>query len=290
MTSGDGIPGRGRGKGPVGGPYPQYILGCERDHVAMATTRLRTALLLSGTLALAGCASNTATVAPPVATAPPIPTATIGLSVAITAVPTPVARPRPTPTATRFVPPAGPWVLLMPNHGPPESGSITVVAGNLPPRSPVTVTWSPSSHGSPLTLDVYTGPRGNLRTPFSVPAAPPGVYRISIQSQGLTVRQTLYRVVSRAGLIAAAQPSARGDQITIRGRRFLARTRLLLVAYPLFRGARPVTIGTTRTDALGRFVLAAVTRQTVPGEYELRAYSVGTLAAQVADTFFQVSV
>jgi hypothetical protein len=251
---------------------------------------LSAAVFLAGTLALAGCASDTATVSPPEPTVPPSPTPTIGLAVDITSVATPVPTVRPTPTPTRFVAPAGPWMLLAPDHGPPMSRNITVVAGNLPARAPITVSWSPGSRGAPLTLEVLTGPHGNLRTPFSIPAAPPGTYRVTIAAQGSLLGTARYQVVSRASLVASVTPSPQGDAIAVRGVRFIPNTRLLLTAYPLFRRARPLTLGVARTDGKGRFQFQIVRRKIPLGEYQLNAYSVGTLAAQVAQTYFQVSV
>jgi len=123
-----------------------------------------------------------------------------------------------------------------------------------------------------------------------VPAAPPGVYRVAIAARGAVLGRALYRVVSRASLTARVQPAPNGDRFTVSGRRFLPDIHILLAAYPLFSGARAFVLGTARADAEGRFALRVVTRKGVPGEYVVRAYSVGSLAAQVAETYVQVTV
>jgi hypothetical protein len=139
-------------------------------------------------------------------------------------------------------------------------------------------------------MSVFTGPSGNLRTTFSVPAAPPGSYRVSIASQGALVRAAVYHVISRAEISVGVKPSLQGDTISVRGRLFLPRTNLSLIAYPLFPGPGPLVLGTPRSDSSGRFDLTVVTRKVAPGEYGVRAYSVGPLTSQQAVTYFQVTV
>jgi hypothetical protein len=168
--------------------------------------------------------------------------------------------------------------------------TITLTAGNLPARSPVTVTWSTFRRGSPLTLAILTGPRGNLRTGFSVPAAPLGSYRITLAAHGVLLAHSTYLVVSSASIRAAVNPDPHGDSVAVTGVKFLARTQLLLVAYPLPTGRHPIVLGSTRTDGSGRCSFRTVTSKLAPGEYSLRAFTVGGLVSQIAETYFQVTI
>jgi hypothetical protein len=134
-----------------------------------------------------------------------------------------------------------------------------------------------------------TGPHGNLRTPFSVPAAPLGAYPVTLTSSH-TLLRSIFRVDSHAGLAAAAVPTAGGDRIIVHGRGFLPETRVSLIAYPLFAGAQASTLAVVRTNARGRLVLRVVNSTLQPGEYQLSAYSVDTFASKLAQTFFEVTV
>lgn len=248
------------------------------------------ALLLAAAL-LSGCGSTAATESEP----PPPPTATPTVTVSFSVDVTPVATSRPVPpnrhlVPRSFVPPktTSPWLILSPHSGPPVSHIITVRAGNLPARTPIVISWAPNSAASPLTSEGMTGPRGNLSTPFSVPAAQPGSYRVSIDVRGTRYATALYRIVSAATIRVRVAPALTGDLVEIRGRHFLPRGGLLLVAYPLGSARRPTVLGSVRADAGGKFNFRRTTRQLLPGEYELRAWSTGLLASESAESFFQV--
>lgn len=241
----------------------------------------------------AGCGS-TATSTAPLPIEPTVtPTVTVGFAVDVTPAPAlRQARPRPTATVAPFSAPktSAAWLVLSPSSGPPISRIITVWAGNLPARTPVVMSWSSLGRGAPLTTSTETGPRGNLATTFSTPNAQPGVYRLSIVVQGEIHVSARYHIVSPATITVRAMPSPDGDTVVVSGRRFLSRAALLLVAYPVVRGHAPVMLGTVHADTRGRFRARIVSQRLQPGDYVLRAWSVGLLESETAEAFFQVVV
>jgi hypothetical protein len=262
--------------------------------VGESVRRAGTVPILCGIgLALAGCASDTATVPNPPAAHPARPTATatvrVAFAVDVTPIPTVAKRhAAPHPVATRFKAPPGPYLQLMPRSGPPVSRTIHLRGGNLPKITEVTVTWGAARQASPLTTTVWTGPHGVFTTNFVVPGAAPGVYVLRVEINGVVMASAVYTVESRAMLAAAATPDAAGDRVAVTGRRFVPNTRLLVVAYLLLHPKKAVILGRPRTDARGGLSFSVSTAKLAPGQYVLRAYTVSAIAAQMAETYFQV--
>lgn len=246
-------------------------------------------------LLVAGCSSDTATVPNPPVAHPVAPTATPTVAVAfvvdVTPMLTPARKPAtPRPVATHFKPPPGPYLLLTPSSGPPISRTIYLRGGNLPKVTQVTVAWGAARRSSPLTTTIWTGPHGVFTSSFVVPGAAPGAYVLRVEINGVTVASATYTVISRATLAAAATPNTAGDRVAVSGRHFVPRTRLLLVAYPLLHPKKAVILGRPRTDNRGALTFAVSTARLAPGQYVLRAYTVSAIAAQMAETYFQVVV
>ena len=61
-----------------------------------------------------------------------------------------------------------------------------------------------------------------------------------------------------------------------------------LVAYPMFSGSKPTTLGTVRADKSGVVSFELSTLKLYPGQYTLRALSASSFQADLATTFFQV--
>ncbi|MGH2442791.1 MAG: hypothetical protein ACRDFX_06470 [Chloroflexota bacterium] len=202
------------------------------------------------------------------------------------------AAPKPTPRAapTRFVPPAGPYIRLAPSSGLPVARMIAVRGANLPKSATVSLVWSPGGRASSLNTTSWTTRKGTIATGFSVPASPPGSYRISLQVRGVSYATSVYRVTSHASLLVSVAPGSDGDTVRIRGKAFLHHSQLLLVAYLVTRHPKPILLGSSRSSSTGRFSFQLTTRKLAPGEYTLRAYSTNALAAQMAETYFQVAI
>lgn len=272
----------------------------------MRKSRIRSWLYRLGPAAgllclLAGCSSQAASPAPapptPVpTTAPPAgsavdvtPTVSVGFAVTVTAipirrVPTPTPRPRPTP----FVMPKGPYLVLYPASGPPISQTIIVHGGNLPPASTLQLVWSPGGRLSPIAITAYTDRRGTLSTRLAIPGTPPGRYEVIANVNGVRYASARFVVTSKASLAVQVLPAGNGETLQIRGRRFLPRLRLLLVAYAMSAAGHPVVLGAVQTNARGKFVFVSSGRSLAPGQYVLRAWSADALSAQMAEAFFQV--
>ncbi|GAC1526813.1 MAG: hypothetical protein NVS2B16_34970 [Chloroflexota bacterium] len=88
---------------------------------------------------------------------------------------------------------------------------------------------------------------------------------------------------SLATLQAIAGPSG----LRITGSHFIPHSRLALVAYPTFGSRRYIVLGTADSNTHGTFRFHSG-QQLTPGQYVLRAFSQSTLAAQMAQTFFEV--
>jgi len=151
----------------------------------------------------------------------------------------------------------------------------------------VQIIWSPNGKISPLSSTAYTDRHGGLRATLSVPASPPGLYRVLAEVNGVPYAQASYHVISGATLHVLG---AGGDVLVISGRRFIPDVRLVLVAYPTFEAHKYFVLGTVQSDRRGDFRLSMPTKRLGQGQYVLRAFSQSTLAAQMAETFFEVVV
>jgi len=240
---------------------------------------------------LGGCGAREValpTTTPRPATATPAPTA--GIVVNITGVPTIAPHPTPRPSPTPFRRPSGAYLIAAPSSGPPASRTVTVVGGNLPISITVDLVWSPTNTGGSVSAGSSTDKHGNLSSHFTIPAAQPGYYRITAYNAGTLLAAAPYRVISRASVAVNAQPTGSGDRLRVRGRRFLAHTHLVLVAYPLFHGQKALVLGKVSTNRHGAFASRYQTRKLAPGAYELRAYSSESEVAQTVSTYFQVEL
>jgi len=242
---------------------------------------------------LTACGEGNATVLPtaqptPIPTSAPTATAEVGFQVQVTPIVVhhrPTATPRPLPTA--FIAPAGPYLQLLPDAGPPLSRSIGIRGGHFPPAVTVQIIWSPNGKISPLSSTAYTDRHGGLRDTLSVPASPPGPYRVLAEINGVPYAEASYHVISGAALQVT---SAGGNTLVISGRRFIPGVRLALVAYPTFEAHKYFVLGTLKSDQRGDFRFSMPTKRLGQGQYVLRAFSQSTLAAQMAETFFEVVV
>ena len=240
-------------------------------------------------VALTACSSG-ATL-PPRPTAPPVPTATtaVGFAVDVTAIPSPTpSRPRPTAVPTPFVAPPGPYVVIVPSTGPPVTTSVLVLGGHLPPSSAVDLVWQVSGKSTPLGTVVNSDRAGKLRTRFTIPASPPGVYRLEADIVGVVYAATKYRVVTHAAVTASVEPEGTGQRVQVVGRGFPPHLRVLLVAYPMFRKAKAVALGTAYATAGGRVQFGAGPLHLVTGEYSLHVWTAQGLTTDLAQTYFQV--
>ncbi len=248
-------------------------------------------VLLASVLAACGegNATVTATSPPtPIPTSSPTSTAQVGFQVQVTPI---VLHLRPTstpqPQRTAFTAPVGPYLQLLPDAGPPLSKSIGIRGGHFPPAVTVEIIWSPNGKISPLSSTAYTDRHGGLRDTLSIPASPPGPYKVVAEINGVPYAQTNYHVVSGATLHVL---SPGGNALIISGRRFIPRIRLALVAYPTFEAHKYFVLGTVQSDRRGTFRFSLPTKRLGQGQYVLRAFSQSTLAAQMAETFFEVVV
>ncbi|MDQ2742965.1 MAG: hypothetical protein M3Z66_11815 [Chloroflexota bacterium] len=241
---------------------------------------------------LSGCGAQAAgPPAPPsTPTPPPTPTVTLGFEVVSSAVPATPPRPTPRPTATPFVIPAGPYLELVPNSGPPISRTILVRGGGLPHSALVDLEWTISGHSAGVGTAVTTSIHGKLGTRFRIPGAPPGRYKVMVLVGGVPYATAWYTVRSAATLTAEVAGDPGRQAIVIRGRGFVPRLRLLLIAYPLERGSVPRVLAETRADTRGRIDLIRTGRNLRPGEYLIRAWSESAISSQMAQTILQVEL
>jgi hypothetical protein len=186
--------------------------------------------------------------------------------------------------------PVGPYLVLVPTSGPPNTRTVYVRGAHLPPSTPVQLTWSTLLHLSGISTTAYTDKLGRLSSSFTIPASQPGRYRIVAQVGGNLYATALYTVRSEA-VVTVSVSSAPGSVIlTIQGARFLPREKLLLVAYSMTTRQPPIILGYAQTGRRGSFRLIRSTRQLVTGQYALRAFATGASSAQMAETFFEVVV
>ena len=262
---------------------------CRVTAPAAALCCIAGALAGCGPLATAPPPYPTATSGPPIAT--PTPTREVGLVVQVTDVPeTPKPKRTPIPTPTRFVQPKHAYILLQPDSGPPVSHRVRLIGGNLPNRVPVDVLWSARGRTSAVDTVIYTGPHGDINVSYTVPMSPPGRYVVTAKVNGVNYATARYRVESHATLDVNVAPSAAGDTLTVMGRHFIPRFRLALVAYQSVGTAKPLVLGMVRSSATGMFVFRVTTSHLAPGQYILRSWSVSDLAAQMAETVFEVTI
>lgn len=240
-----------------------------------------------------GCGNSSAPPPPPTAR----PTATMTLTpvvnfvVHVTSIAQTVhVTPRPTATSTPFVTPVGvPYLQIIPSQGPPVSTTIAITGGNLPPSSPVTLTWAAQSDFAPISRAVRTDHKGQLHTTFRVPASPPGYYSVAASVNGGTLASSKFDVTSRASIRVGTSLTATGLVIAIQGRRFVPHLNIVLIATSLGPRATQVILGTTVTNAHGTFRVRKVNRALAAGQYVLRAWSTSAGSAQMAEYFFEVS-
>lgn len=249
------------------------------------------AATLVGALFLSACGSQQALNPTPLPTLPPTLTATpeVGFVVNVTAVPTaPPHHVRPTPTA--FTPPGHPYIVLSSTAGPPVQRVVSVRGGHLPPSSTVQLVWSLGRKTSSISTTTRAGPGGGFRSSFTIPASPPGTYRVLAMINGAIWAGANYRVESQATLSGHVASASGGERVQIRGKHFLPRVKLLLVAYPLSAKAKPVVIGTVKTNGDGAFIYTRTLADLPLGQYAVRAWSQDAFAAQMAETFIQVVI
>jgi hypothetical protein len=116
------------------------------------------------------------------------------------------------------------------------------------------------------------------------------MYRIIAQVNGVPYAAARYRITSTALLRVSVTPGQIGEQVQVRGLRFLPHLTLVLVAYSVDTRARPILLGVVRTGRHGTFRFVASSQRLVPGQYLLRAWSVSQVSAQMAEGFFEVVV
>lgn len=247
---------------------------------------------MASLLSLSGCGMQEAIppTGTPIPTAVPTSTPSVGFAVVVTQVPT--ARPTgtPVPTATPFAVPPGPYIELIPSTGAPVSRRILVRGGHLPPSVGVQLGWSSDGKSAPIATGAGTDKKGMLLTHFSVPASPPGRYYVLLTIGGVRYASAPYVVSSAAALSARAIGRAGSNRIIVRGTGFLPHLKVLLIAYPIDVKGRPLVVGTTRSGRYGRFKYVRSFARLALGQYLLRAWSDNALAAQMAETYFQVVI
>jgi hypothetical protein len=149
--------------------------------------------------------------------------------------------------------------------------------------------WSVGGKLSPMDTVIYTGPRGNIDVRYTVPASPPGRYRLTAKINTVPYATTSYRVVSRATLNASVQQTSVGQELVIHGAGFVPKFRLALVAYHAVGTSKPIVLRLIRAASTGGFAYRGTIKRLPPGQYILRAWSVSQLAAQMAETSFEVN-
>jgi hypothetical protein len=242
------------------------------------------------TLLVCGCGSTrAAAVRKPSPT--PLPTLQSGFKIEVTPVSVkrtnpPKSHRRPTP----FIPPKGPYLALFPKSGPPLSRTILVRGGGLPRSAPIQLSWGPPRRALGLTRTVYSNGKGNFSASFSIPGSPPGFYQITAQVNGVSYASSRYSVISAAVLSVRVSARRKGERVVVRGRRFLPKLRLVLIAYPMVAGGKVQVFGSLKTAKNGSFKFLMVTRKLQPGQYLLEALSQSALSTQMSQTFFQVVV
>lgn len=258
----------------------------------MVTTAPRALAAACLALALSGCGAVLGSSPRPTPTSLPLPTGTpdIGFAVAVTPASAAVATATARPTATRFVAPHRAYIRLLPASGPPKSMTIRVLGAHLPANAQLQLTLTSAGSRGPVSTSASTDAGGRLQSRFTVPGAAPGRYRIVASLNGVTYAAAAYTVISDASLTVQTSSYGKGARVTVRGQRFLSHLKLLLVAYPMDVRGKPILVGDARTNARGAFRFVTTLRKLPPGQYALRAWSQNALAAQMADTFFQVVI
>jgi len=99
-----------------------------------------------------------------------------------------------------------------------------------------------------------------------------------------------YDVRSAAILHSQASSVGNGDIIRVRGTGFLPNLKVLLVAYPIDVSGKPIALGTTKCNARGSFTYSRTVPTLALGQYLVRAWSDDAMAAQMAESYFQVVI
>lgn len=147
--------------------------------------------------------------------------------------------------------------------------------------------WSAAGRGTGVGTTVQTSRRGTLTTRFTLPASPPGEYDVLAEVDGVSYASAHYRVVSLANLRAEVRGTVEHERIVVHGTHFLPHLRLILVAYSVTKGSKPIVIGTSQTSESGKLSYTHPV-SLAPGQYALRATSTSGLSSQMAETFFEV--
>lgn len=180
--------------------------------------------------------------------------------------------------------------MLRPNSGPPVDRTITVVGANFPHSMAVTILWGLSKRLTPLSTTGYSDSRGKVRVSLSVPASAPGLYQVLAEVQGVPYARATYDIVSLATLATSVTPTAGGGTLSVTGKKFVPGFQLTLIAYSTVGGRKPIVLGTVQVNSRGRFSFARPVDDLEPGQYVLRAWSSSSMAAEMAQTFFEVVV
>jgi hypothetical protein len=227
---------------------------------------------------------------PPTPTVTLSPTATLqeGFAISVTGVVSATPKPRPSATPKPFHPPTGPYIRVIPASGPPESRTLQVLGGHLPPRATIQLVWAATTGTSSIGTYAGTTATGTLATRFSVPAAPPGVYRVIAEINAVPYASANYTVKSKATLSVSVYGSAPDVRLIVRGSHFVPRITILLVVYPLVKKGEPIMLGRTQSGKRGTISLVRSSRRLVIGQYLVRAFSASASAAQTAQAFFDI--
>jgi hypothetical protein len=242
---------------------------------------------------LAGCDVVAAPIPTPVPSPVPTitPTSEVTFQVAVTPiVQHPHHRPQPTLRPTRFVAPSGPYIVLRPSSGPPVDRNITVMGAHFPHNTAITILWGLSVRLTPLSTTGYSDGHGGLRASLSVPASAPGLYRVLAEVNGVPYARANYAIVSLASLETSVSPTERGGTLSIYGKKFVPGFRLTLIAYSTVAGRKPIVLGNVQVNSRGHFSFNRPVDDLEPGQYVLRAWSASSVAAEMAQTFFEVVV
>jgi hypothetical protein len=279
------------------GPLPDcsislYVIEDSAAGRARSTATIL-AMLTCILVSLTGCEVVAAPVPTPIATSLPTITPTTDVTFRVGVAPIVQRkhhRAKPTPQPTRFVAPPGPYLVLHPDFGPPVDNTIVVSGGHFPHSVAISILWALSGRLTPLSTIGYSDPHGGLRAALSIPASAPGVYRVQAEVQGVPYARAEYHIVSAASLAASVTPTSSGGTLSILGKKFVPGFQLTLIAYSTIGTRKPIVLGNVQVNSYGRFTFSRPMDQLQPGQYILRAWSASSVAAEMAQTFFEVVV
>ena len=163
-------------------------------------------------------------------------------------------------------------------------------APTFPHNTAITILWGLSARLTPLSTTGYSDGHGGLRASLSVPASAPGLYRVLAEVQGVPYARANYDIVSLASLESSVTPAQGGGTLSIYGKKFVPGFRLTLIAYSTVSGRKPIVLGTVQVNSRGHFTFNRPVNDLEPGQYVLRAWSASSVAAEMAQTFFEVVV